>query len=120
MNALDKLATLAHYGAMVDALNAAEQAEAKRIYAAQPKVGCNGECELLVAKYDHDGLLIDLHGEYNQHRCEVTAVSLAGRTEDITSLFTGKQLDDFGHYCDRMFAEKKRKDYECHMASLHA
>ena len=119
MNAPDKTAVLKRVQAM-EAQLVAEQ-KAARIHAAQPKVGCNQDCELLLSEYDHDGLLLDFYGNRDHSfGYEVTDVALAGQDICITDLFTTKKLSDFGYHCERVLpsrADIKQKAYESFMSS---
>ena len=102
MNASDKLATLAHYGAMVDALESAEAKEEKRIYDAQPKVGeAYGDRQLLKSEYDEDGLLIDLYGSFDRWGYEVSDVSLSGSDISILSVIPSKKIQSYSDWCNR-------------------
>ena len=103
MNAPDKNAALAHYGAMVDALESAEVKAEKRIYDAQPKVGeAFGDRQLLKSEYDEDGLLIDFYGSFDRWGgYEVSDVSLSGSDISILAVIPIKKIQSYSDWCNR-------------------
>lgn len=57
---------------------------------------------LLVANHDYDETLaIDLYGDWSSEwGCDVQTVMVAGTQHNITTLFSGKQLENLGQYLD--------------------
>lgn len=58
---------------------------------------------LLAANHDYDETLaIDLYGDWSgEWGCDVQTVMVAGTQHNITTLFSGKQLENLGYYLDR-------------------
>lgn len=62
---------------------------------------------LLQANYDYDETLaIDLYGDWSgEWGCDVQTVMVAGTQHNITTLFSGKQLENLGQYLDLRSSE---------------
>jgi hypothetical protein len=63
----------------------------------QPAIG-----SLLTANHHHDDVLsFDLYGEWTEEGgAVVETVMIAGTQHNVTTLLSGKQLENLGHYLD--------------------
>lgn len=57
---------------------------------------------LLAANHDYDETLaVDLYGDWSgEWGCDIQTVMVAGTQHNITTLFSGKQLEKLGEYLD--------------------
>ncbi|KQQ40426.1 hypothetical protein ASF61_06645 [Duganella sp. Leaf126] len=76
-----------------------QRASAPAVPAQQPTV--TPGTRVLVVGYEHDGVLLDLHGTLDAAGYEVTDVTLTGHDVALTAFFRRPVLLEFDDWCNR-------------------